>query len=67
MDAVIWFIGIALPVALLIFLFGWLVGFNSSRQMTNWGIGYDDGWKAHKEFMEEIMGGMNRGSMGPHV
>ena len=57
MDAVIWFIGLALPVAMLIFLIGWMVGFNASCQITNWGTGYDDGWKAHKKFTEEIMGG----------
>lgn len=54
MEAVIWFIGIALPVAAMIFLFGWLVGFNYSSDMSNWGTGFDDGWKAHKELTEEI-------------
>ena len=57
MDTIIWIIGVGLPVAALIFLFGWLVGFNNSCQITNWGTGFDDGWKAHKEFTEEIMGG----------
>ena len=57
MDAIIWIIGLGIPIAALIFLFGWLVGFNASRQITNWGIGYDDGWKSHKEFTEKIMGG----------
>lgn len=45
MDAIIWLIGVGLHVVLLIYLFGWLVGFNDSYQMTNWGIGFDDGWK----------------------
>ena len=57
MDTIIWIVGVGLPIAALIYLFGWLVGFEVSDQMTNWGTGYDDGWKAHKEFMEEIMGG----------
>lgn len=57
MDTIIWIVGLGLPIAGLIYLFGWLVGFNASCQMTNWGTGYDDGWKAHKEFTEEIMGG----------
>ena len=44
MDAVIWFIGIILPVALLIFFFGWMVGFNASEDIANWGEGWDSGW-----------------------
>lgn len=60
MDTIIWIVGLGLPIAMLIFLVGWMVGFDVSYQMTNWGTGYDDGWKAHKEFTEE-MGGLNRG------
>ena len=56
MDTIIWIIGVGLPISALIFFIGWMVGFNDSSQITNWGIGYDDGWKAHKEFMDEIMG-----------
>ena len=53
MDTIIWIIGVGLPIAVLIYLFGWLVGFNVSCQMTNWGTGFDDGWKAYEELMEE--------------
>lgn len=59
MDTIIWLIGIGLPIAALIFLLGWIVGFEVSCQMTNWGTGYDDGWKAHKEFTEEMGGKQN--------
>lgn len=59
LDTIIWIIGLGLPVVILIYLSGWLVGFNASYQMTNWGTGFDDGWKAHKEFTE-AMGGQNR-------
>lgn len=44
MDAVIWLIGIALPVAMLLFTIGWLVGFNSAGDISNWGTGWDSGW-----------------------
>ncbi len=50
MDEVIWFI-IGLLIATVIFLFGWLVGFNASYNQSNWGTGFDDGWKAYKELM----------------
>lgn len=49
LDTIIWIVGVGLPIAALIYLFGWLVGFNVSCQMTNWGTGFDDGWKAHEE------------------
>ncbi len=55
MDTIMWIIVVGLPVTMLIYLFGWLVGFNSSQQTTNWGTGFDDGWKAHKRITEEIM------------
>ena len=45
MDTIIWLIGIGLPVAMLIFAGGWLVGFNASEDMTNWGTGWDSGWE----------------------
>ena len=54
MDAVILGIGIGLPVVILIFFIGWMVGFNNALQISNWGTGYEDGWKAHKELTEEI-------------
>lgn len=56
LDAVIWIICIGFPVAALIFLNGWMVGFNSAANWSNWGTGYDDGWKAHKEFAEATFG-----------
>lgn len=56
MEAVIWCLAIVPPVAVLIFFLGWLAGFNESSNISGWGVGYDDGWKAHKEFTEEIKG-----------
>lgn len=53
METVIWLVGIALPVAALLFLFGWLVGFNAGSDMGDWGTGFDDGWKAYKELVIE--------------
>ena len=48
-----WFIlGIGIPVGALLFLFGWLAGFNASIWKENWGTGFDDGWNAHKEITE---------------
>ena len=48
-----WFIlGVGIPICILLFLFGWLAGFNASFRMTNWGTGFDDGWNAYKEIME---------------
>lgn len=54
MFKIVSFLIIALPVVGLIFLLGWLAGFCYSDNITNWGTGFDDGWKAHKELMEEI-------------
>lgn len=51
METVIWLVGIALPVAALLYLFGWLVGYNVGFDMSNWGTGFDDGWKAFKELV----------------
>lgn len=53
MEIVILHIGIALPVAALLFLLGWLVGFNECCDDCNWGIGFDDGWDAYKELVIE--------------
>lgn len=44
MILIIWLIGVGLPVAMLIFLFGWMVCFNGSEDITNWGDGWDTGW-----------------------
>jgi hypothetical protein len=52
-EIVIWHVGIALPIAFLLFLLGWLVGFNEGSD-TNWGTGFDDGWNACKELVIEI-------------
>jgi hypothetical protein len=38
-------------IAWMIFLIGWLVGFNNRYDAANWGIGFDDGWKAHEMAM----------------
>ena len=35
------------------FLLGWMRGFTELNTIENWGIGFDDGWKAHKEFIAE--------------
>ncbi|MBQ1778900.1 MAG: hypothetical protein IIZ93_12150 [Acidaminococcaceae bacterium] len=53
METVIWLVGIALPVAALLFLFGWMVGFNAGCDKSDWGTGFDDGWKAYKELVIE--------------
>lgn len=53
METVIWLVAIGLPIAALLFLFGWMVGFNEGSDMGNWGTGFDDGWKAYKEFVIE--------------
>lgn len=53
METVIWIVVLALPVAALLFLFGWLVGFNAGCKMSNWGTGYEDGWNAYKELVIE--------------
>lgn len=52
METFIWLVGIGLPVAALLYLFGWLVGFNAGSDMCNWGAGYEDGWKAHENGWE---------------
>ena len=52
MDEVIWFL-IGLQIAAVIFIFGWLVGFNASYNQSNWGTGFDDGWKAYKELVKD--------------
>lgn len=56
METVIWLVGIALHVAGLLFLFGWLVGFNAGSDMDDCGTGFDDGWKAYKELVRETGG-----------
>lgn len=53
METVIWHVGIALPIAALLFFFGWLVGFNEGSDMGGWGTGFDDGWKAYEELVIE--------------
>lgn len=60
MDTIIWIIGIGIPVGMLIYLVGWMVGYHASAKITNWGIGYEDGWNAHEKFTKE-MGGLNHG------
>lgn len=53
METVIWLVGIGLPVAALLFLIGWMVGFSEGSNMGDWGTGFDDGWKAYKELVIE--------------
>ena len=53
MVTVIWIVGIGLPVAAMLFLFGWMVGFNEGSDMCDWGTGFDDGWKAYKELVTD--------------
>ena len=43
-SLIIWGIGIGIPVAMIIFLLGWLAGFNHSEDIGNWGAGWDSGW-----------------------
>ena len=57
MDTFILIVGIGIPIAALIFLVGWLVGYNYSSSTSNWGTGFNDGWKAHKELTEIIREG----------
>lgn len=51
METVIWLVGLALPVAALLFLFGYLKGLIDASAIDNWGTGFDDGWKAYKEIV----------------
>jgi|GEM_PF-6887357 len=44
LDAIIWIIGVWLPISALICLVGWLVGFNANEDISNWGSGWDSGW-----------------------
>lgn len=46
-----WVIGLGLPIAWMIFLLGWLRGYNRSEDSINWGTGYDEGWTAHERAM----------------
>ena len=57
MYTVIWFLAIALPVAAILFLLGWLMGFNHGCDELNWGTGFDDGWKAREEYTKEWLNG----------
>lgn len=50
----IWIIGLGLPIATLIFLAGWLRGFNSRANMMNWTAGYNAGWADHEVIAEQI-------------
>lgn len=51
MELVILLVGIGFPVAALLFLIGWMIGFNEGCDMGDWGTGFDDGWKAHEELV----------------
>ena len=53
METVIWVVGIAVPVAALFFLFGYTKGLVDASDISNWGTGFDDGWKAYKELVIE--------------
>ena len=45
-SLIIWGIGIGIPVAMMIFLLGWLAGFNHFVDVGSWGAGWDSGWNA---------------------
>ena len=51
MEIVIGLVGIAIPVAALLFLFGYLKGLDDASDVLNWGAGFDAGWDAYKEFV----------------
>lgn len=50
----IWIFGLGLPIVTLIYLAGWLRGFNSRAHMTNWITGYDAGWEDHRAIAKQI-------------
>ena len=56
METIIWLVGIAIPVAALLFFLGWMVGFNEGGEVGGWGTGFDDGWKAYEELVIETGG-----------
>jgi hypothetical protein len=51
MDAVIFCIVIAVSLVSLGYFLGWMRGFDESYHIANYGIGFDDGYKACIENM----------------
>lgn len=52
-EIVIWLVGLEIPVAAFLFMFGYTKGLFDSSAICNWGIGFDDGWKAYEELVIE--------------
>ena len=46
MDVVILCTVIAVPLVSLVYVLGWMRGFDASNHIANWGIGFDDGYEA---------------------
>lgn len=46
MDVVILCTVIAVPLVYWAYVFGWMRGFDESYHIANYGIGFDDGYKA---------------------
>ena len=53
MIEIAWICGVGIPAAALLFLFGYLKGLDDASAIDNWGVGFDDGWKAYKELVIE--------------
>lgn len=51
MIEVAWICGVGIPAAALLFLFGYLKGLIDASDISNWGVGFDDGWKAYEELV----------------